>query len=146
VPIVAASRADVPMDSPLLRRVPDQHGNLQRNAAALDELEGVLTARSLTVRGLPTVDLRVEVPDLVLAGDPLVVRVAIDSSGHHSARVIVTDETNRMVDSRVAKPAPGEYATAVIDDLPPGAYSVDVTGLAPGSPLSPVSTDVLVWA
>jgi pimeloyl-ACP methyl ester carboxylesterase len=146
VPIVAASRADIPMDSPLLRRVPDQHGNLQRNVAALDELEGILTARAIVVRGVPTVDVHVEVPDLVLAGDPLIVRVGTAGGGHHSARITVTDETNRMIDSRVVKPAPGEYATAVIEDLPPGAYSVDITGLSPASPISRVSTDVLIWA
>jgi pimeloyl-ACP methyl ester carboxylesterase len=44
VPIVAACRSDVPMDSNTLRRVPDKHGNLQRNPAALDELEGILAA------------------------------------------------------------------------------------------------------
>ena len=43
VPIVGACRADVRIDSNTLRRVPDKHGNLHRNTAALDEMEGILT-------------------------------------------------------------------------------------------------------
>jgi hypothetical protein len=33
-----------------------------------------------------------------------------------------------------------------IDGLAPGAYTIDVTGTDPGSPLAPVSSDILVWA
>jgi len=29
--------------------------------------------------------------------------------------------------------------------LPPGAYTIDVTGLGPNSPVAPVSSDLLVW-
>jgi hypothetical protein len=34
---------------------------------------------------------------------------------------------------------------ARIDDLAPGAYAIDVTGLGAGSPVSPVSGTTLVW-
>ena len=70
VPIVAACRADVPMDSNTLRRVPDKHGNLQRNPAALDEVEGILTASSIIVKAAKPVALRVDVPEFALAGQP----------------------------------------------------------------------------
>jgi hypothetical protein len=50
VPLVAACRADVPMDSNTLRRVPDKHGNLQRNTAALDEIEAILAAKNIIIK------------------------------------------------------------------------------------------------
>jgi hypothetical protein len=37
------------MDSNTLRRILDKHGNLQRNTAALDEVEGIVTASSITI-------------------------------------------------------------------------------------------------
>ena len=30
--------------------------------------------------------------------------------------------------------------------LAPGAYTIDVTGVDPDSPFTPVSSDILVWA
>ena len=69
MPIVAACRADVPMDSNTLRRVPDKHGNLQRNTAALDEIEGILTASSIVIKAAKPVALRVDVPEFALAGE-----------------------------------------------------------------------------
>ena len=56
-------RADVPMDSNTLRRVPDKHGNLPRKTAALDEVEGILTAKSIIVKAAKPVALRVDAPD-----------------------------------------------------------------------------------
>ncbi|WP_144120977.1 lipase/acyltransferase domain-containing protein [Catellatospora sichuanensis] len=144
VPIVAACRQDVPMDSPLLRRVPDQHGNLQRNSAALDELEGILTARNIDVRTGESIGLQVAIPDLILAGENLLVCVTVADGSRQAIRVIVTDETGRVVDSRAPKPSGGPMETS-IDGLAPGAYSVTVTGLSAGSPVAPVSGDVLVW-
>jgi hypothetical protein len=63
VPIVVACRADVPMDSNTLRRIPDKHGNLQRNTAALDEVEGILTASSIIIKAAKPIPLRVDTPD-----------------------------------------------------------------------------------
>jgi pimeloyl-ACP methyl ester carboxylesterase len=145
VPMVAAGRPDVPMDSPLLRRVPDQHGNLQRNSAVLDEVHGILTASPIAVRAPYTTALHVDVPDLLQAGDPLPVRVAI-TGDPQQVRVTVKDENGRMVDSRAARPRDGAPTTTLIESLPPGAYSVDVTGLTPSAPVAPVSGDVLMWA
>jgi hypothetical protein len=39
------------MDSNTLRRVLDKHSNLHRNTAALDEVEGILTAASISHQG-----------------------------------------------------------------------------------------------
>ncbi|GIE30629.1 hypothetical protein Ait01nite_036740 [Actinoplanes italicus] len=145
VPIVAAGRPDVPMDSPLLRRVPDQHGNLQRNRAVLDEVHGILTASPISVRAPHTTALHVEVPDLLPAGTPLEVRVAV-TGDPQQVRVTVTGEDGRMADSRIARSRDGAPTTTVIENLPPGAYAVDVTGLTASAPVAPVRGDVLMWA
>ena len=145
VPIVAATRPDIPMDSPLLRRVPDQHGNLQRNNAVLDELHGILTASPITIRALHTTALHVDTPDLILAGDPLPIRIATTNDNTQPVRITVTDENQKTIDSRIARPRDNAPVTTLIEDLPPGAYSIDITGLTPSSTIAPVSGDVLIW-
>jgi pimeloyl-ACP methyl ester carboxylesterase len=140
VPIVGACRADVPMTSPLLRRICDKHGNLQRNKAALDEIEGVLTAQPVLVRADEDgVDVAVGLPELVIAGEELPVSVQFSGPRRASVRLAITDESEHLVEARVMQPP----AATKITDLPPGAYTVSVTGLSPG--VSPVSSTVLVW-
>jgi pimeloyl-ACP methyl ester carboxylesterase len=145
VPIVGACRSDVPMDSNMLRRVPDKHGNLQRNPAALDELEGILTAKPVTVRAARQIGLRADAPEFALAGEDITVHVTPAETTRHAVRVAVTTETGRLAESRVLRPGRGTMA-ATIGGLAPGAYTIDVTGVDPGSPLAPVSSDILVWA
>jgi pimeloyl-ACP methyl ester carboxylesterase len=145
VPIVGACRSDVPLDSNTLRRVPDKHGNLQRNPAALDELEGILTAQPVIVRAARPIGLRVDAPEFALAGEDITVQVTPADNARHAVRVAVTSETGRLTDSRVLRPSRSTTATT-IDGLAPGAYTIDVTGVDPGSPLAPVSSDILVWA
>ena len=144
VPIVGACRADVPMNSNTLRRVPDKHGNLHRNPAALDELEGVLTASRVVVRG-DVVPLRVEVPELVLAGQAIPVQAQVADGSRQGLLITVNDESGQFVDSYQPRPTKGTSATT-LDSLPPGAYTIDVAGLNPASPVAPVSSDVLVWS
>jgi hypothetical protein len=146
VPIVGATRPDVTMDSPLLRRIADRHGNLQRNTAALDELTGILTASPVHVRTGDTVAVRVDVPELLLAGEPLTVAVATVDGQRHPLRIVVTDEHGQVADARLPKLAPAGDGSVTLEGLAPGAYTVDVTGTRPGSPISPVSSDVVVWA
>jgi pimeloyl-ACP methyl ester carboxylesterase len=145
VPIVAACRADVKMDSNTLRRVPDKHGNLQRNRAALDEVEGILTASSVVVKAAKPVELRVDVPELVRAGEAITVRVTPAEPVRQAMRLTVTSEQGALVEARVLRPSAGPV-TASIDGLAPGAYSVDVGGTDEASPFAAVSSDVLVWA
>ncbi len=146
VPIVAASRPDIPMNSPLLRRVPDQHGNLQRNKAVLDEIHGILTASPITVRAPHTTALRVDTPDLILTGEALPVSVAIAGNDPQPIRITVTAEKNRrIIASRIVRPRDSTLTTTSIEGLPPGAYSIDLTGLTPTSTIAPVSSDILVW-
>jgi len=144
VPIIGACRSDVRTDSNTLRRVPDKHGNLQRNPAALDELEGILTAQPVTVRAARPIGLRVDAPEFALAGEDITVHVTPAETTRHAVRVAVTSETGRLTESRVLQPGRGTAATT-IDGLAPGAYTIDITGTDPGSPLAPVSSDILVW-
>jgi pimeloyl-ACP methyl ester carboxylesterase len=144
VPLVGACRSDVPMDSNTLRRVPDKHGNLHRNRAALAELEGMLTAKPVALRDTGGIPLRVDVPELVLAGRPMPVRVTLPEDKRQALRVVVTDEGGRLVDARVLRSSRGTAATT-IDKLRPGVYTIDVTGPDSASPVSPVSSTVLVW-
>jgi hypothetical protein len=141
VPIVAACRPDVPMDSNTLRRVPDKHGNLQRNTATLDEVEGILTA-SIIIKAAKPVALRVDAPDFALAGEAITIQVTPAEPTRQAIHVTVTSETGTLIEARVLRPSGG---TIVVDGLAAGAYTVDVAGTDPASPLAPVSSDILIW-
>ena len=142
VPIVAACRTDVPMNSNTLRRVPDKHGNLQRNTAALDEVEGILTASSIIVKAAKPVALRVDAPDFALAGEAITMHVTPAEPTRQAIRVTVTSETGTLIGARLLRPSEG---TITIDELAPGAYTIDAAGTDPASPFAPVSSDILIW-
>ena len=144
VPLVGAIPDGTALDANTVRRVADKHGNLQRNAAALDELEGILTGRQIRVRGGPMVQPRVEVPELAFQGELVRVQISFTDGGNHGVKVTVTNEAGKEIDFRAPKPTNGT-AVATFTDLPPGAYSIDVTGVAGTSEVGHVSSDVLVW-
>ncbi|MEV5747145.1 hypothetical protein AB0L00_04950 [Actinoallomurus sp. NPDC052308] len=141
VPIVGACRPDVPMDSNTLRRIPDKHGNLHRNRAALDELEGVLTARNIHIRAPDTIHARVHVPEFALAGQPLPIEATLSNNHQVACRITVTNETGQLIQARVITPPHRTF----IEGLPPGAYTIDFNGLNPTPPISPVSSTTLIW-
>ena len=142
VPIIAACRPDVPMDSNMLRRVPDKDGNLQRNAAALDEVEGILTASSIIIKAANPVALRVDAPEFALAGEAITVRVRPAEPTRQAIGVTVTSETGTLIEARRLRPS-GQ--TITIEGLAPGAYTIDVAGTDLASPFAPVSSDILIW-
>lgn len=146
VPLVGAVPKGVALDSNTLRRVPEQHGSLQCNSAALDELEGILTAKRVVIKGGLQVPLSVTVPPIVGAGEPVQVEVAV------GANRPALRATLRRVDSGGPRGRARSRALRIVNDvarvdfpdLPPGAYAVDVAG-APGAPVAPVSATTLVW-
>jgi len=142
VPIVGACRADVQMDSNTLRRIPDKHGNLQRNPAALDEVEGILTTSSIIVKAAKPVALRVDAPEFALADEPVTVYVTPAERARQAIHLRVTSETGMTAAMRRLRPCGG---TITLDALPPGAYTIDVAGPDPESPYAPVSSDILIW-
>ena len=141
VPLVGACRADVPLDGPALRRVPDKHGNLQRNRAALDELEGILTARPVKVRAAGVIEAAVDLPELILAGKPLPIRVRLSETRRTAVRITVTDESGHLATARVITPP----ATTSIEGLAPGVYTVGTTSLSASPAIALVTSTVLVW-
>jgi pimeloyl-ACP methyl ester carboxylesterase len=97
VPIVAACRADVPLDSNMLRRVPDKHGNLQRNNAALDEVESILTAQHIIVKAVKPIALQADVPEFAVVGENVNVQItpAEPARASYSAVVLVQISISR---------------------------------------------------
>jgi hypothetical protein len=89
--------------------------------------------------------LRVDVPELVRAGEAITVRVTPAEPVRQAMRLTVTSEQGTLVEARVLRPSAGPI-TASIDGLAPGAYGVDVGGTDEASPFAAVSSDVLVWA
>lgn len=144
VPLVAACRADVPMDSNTLRRVPDKHGNLQRNTAALDEIEGILTAQHIIIKAARRIPLRVTAPELALPGQPVTIQITPAEAARHAIQLTIRTETGVRTEARTLRPSP-HPVTATIDGLAPGAYTIDITGPGPASPYAPVSSDILIW-
>jgi hypothetical protein len=125
-----------------LRRVADKHGDLQRNAAALDEVEAVLTATPIVPRFTAESELRVDAPELLLAGEPL--EVVVERHSRDAVKITLTDERGQA-EIRTPAPRHGTIA-ATFPDLLPGAYALDVSGLAAASEIAPVSSTVLVWS
>jgi pimeloyl-ACP methyl ester carboxylesterase len=145
VPLGGAVGYALTMDANRIHRVADQHGNLQRNKAALDELEAAIAAEPVRWRAGEAVTLRVTSPDLAILGERVELAVDIDGDTNHAVKVTVTDDTGKELDSRVPRIS-HRHARVVFDDLPPGAHTIDVTGVTPGSPVAPVSTVLLVTA
>jgi len=146
VPLVGAAPKGVALNDNTLRRVPDNHGNLQRNPAALDELEGVLRAKPIIAKGDLLIPLSVTVPTVVAAGEALAVEVAVDPGNSPALRATVR-AAGAHQGSGTTRPLTieGGRAVARFDDLRPGGYVVDVAGATPGSPVAPVSAATLVF-
>jgi pimeloyl-ACP methyl ester carboxylesterase len=146
VPVVAASRPDLKLSSNRLRHVPDKHGNLQRNEAALDEVEAILTAMDIIPKAARPIALRVDVPEFALAGEALIVTVTPAEETRHAIHLCVKSEADETgtIEERDLRPATGAR-TAVIEDLPPGAYTIEAGNDDPGSPFASVTSEVLIW-
>ena len=144
VPVIAATRPDVLMDSNTLRRVPDKHGNLQRNQAVLDEVEAILTARDIIIKAAPPITVRVDAPEFALTGHDITVHVTPAEHTNYAARLTITSETGALIHSRTLRLS-AQTTTATISDLAPGAHTIDITGTGPGSPYAPVSSNILIW-
>lgn len=119
VPLAGGIRHGLALDTNRINRVADHHGNLQRNGAALDVLEGILTATPVVRRDAhATVELGVTVPELVLAGAALpvaVTTVAVTENG--TARQAITITVRDEADKIVSSAAPRLRKGARRDDL-----------------------------
>jgi hypothetical protein len=93
-------------------------GNLQRNTAALDEVEAILTARPITVRATARVPLRVDAPNFALSGQPVVIQVTPAEHSRHAIRLAVRSgqasgprpATARRRNPTISQPTPARRA------------------------------------
>ncbi|MBK6872816.1 MAG: hypothetical protein IPG94_16020 [Kineosporiaceae bacterium] len=142
VPLPGAVRHGLPLDTPLIKRIADKHGNLQRNQAALDEIEGILTGHDVNVRATTPLQPHVDTPELLTPDEPI--PVTIDLGANHGIRLTLRNEHGTPIDTLTPRPHHGT-ATATFDPQPPGGYTIDLTGLAPASPITPISSDLIIW-
>ena len=83
-----------------------------------------------------------DVPELLVVGEPLTVMVDL-AVARDAVKITVNPETGP---AKVRTPRlTGGVVSTSFADLPPGAYTVDVTGLHPGAPIAPVSSTTLIW-
>jgi pimeloyl-ACP methyl ester carboxylesterase len=144
VPFGAAVGHGLPMNTNRISSRAEGHGNLHRNQSVLDEIETILTASPVVWRGDASLaKLRVGVDELVLAGEDIVVDVAIDGGIQEAILVEVRDAHDVVMASAVPRMRAGRGATT-LNGLAPGTYYVRVSGTIPGR-VAPVTTPVLVW-
>lgn len=144
VPLTGAIGHDLPMDTNAVRRIVDHHGHLQANPHALDELEEIITATPVRRRAGRAVPIQVTTPDLIIAGEELPVTVHIEPDVRDAIQVAVINEHNDIVFARQPQATNGTINTT-INSLPPGGYDIRITGTHHGSPVTPVTTQLLVW-
>ena len=109
----------------------------------LDEVEGIITAKKIQVMGTSDTKSRLTIPDLVLYPEKLPVSIDVDERERRGLWITVQNEAGALVRQRT----PGGSSTRVETEfagLAPGAYTVTVGGLRPGSPVVPVTSGVLV--
>lgn len=144
VPRLSAAPKTVDPDSNILRWPADKHGSLQSNKGVFDEIEGILTANPVRHRGLKPNDIRVDIEEVFLAGEPI--NLAVEAESHLALEATVTDEAG--VDVARALLPPGGIAPrrTRVEALPPGAYVVTVSGTESfRSSVAPVTSTVLIW-
>jgi pimeloyl-ACP methyl ester carboxylesterase len=140
VPLTGATRADVPMDSPLLRRVADIHGNLQSNRAALDEIDGALTGQDVIVKAAG-VDATLNAPELLTTAEPL--EITIDTDDNHRLLIQLFDEADHEVDRATPRPRRG-HSRCTFQDISPGGYVIKVSGVS-GPAVNPITAPLTTW-
>jgi pimeloyl-ACP methyl ester carboxylesterase len=144
VPLTGAIGHDETLDSNLIHRVADQHGNLQCNTANFDEITEIITATPIRRRDLQPYKLRVTVPDLTAVGEDLPVTAQLDGDYRAGLKITIANESGQTVGARQPRTTDG-HAEATFTNLPPGAYTVTVDGTQTGGPVSPVTATTIVW-
>lgn len=144
VPTVGSVPYGMTPDDPSLFFVAEHHGALQSNHGVFDQIEGILTARTVAHKGYEDVTVDVAVPDVLDLGEDLVVRAqAIGDWAPLDA--IVTDESGVTVDRQRLSAADGELRTT-FSGLAPGGYTVVVRGAGTAvARVQEVTSSVVIW-
>jgi hypothetical protein len=147
VPRLSAAPKSLRPDSPAIRWIADQHGALQSNRAALDELEGVLTAKPLVHRAPVGITLGVQLEDVALAGEPIPITATVIPPERVALQAQVFNETTKTRPTATVQLRPfGEEHRASLGPFPLGAYRVVVGGVgATAARVNAVTSAVLVW-
>lgn len=142
VPAVAGP-IGVPLDDNSIHHIADKHGNLQCNPAVLDEIEGILLAKPIIPKLGATIDLRVDVAELLVEPEELVVTVSALWAAP-AVKVTLTDEAGVDRAVQIPRQAGDGQLTTNFGTLPPGGYTVTATGRVPGM-VNPVTSELIVW-
>jgi len=144
VPTVGSVPYGMMPNDPSLFFVAEQHGALQSNRSVFDQIEGILTARTVAHRGYEDVTLDVAVPDVLDLGEDLAVRArAIGDWAPLDA--IVADESGVIVDRQRLSAADGELRTT-FSGLAPGGYTVVVRGAGTAAVrVQEVTSSMVIW-
>jgi hypothetical protein len=147
VPRLSAAPKSLRSDSPAIRWIADQHGALQSNQAALDELEGVLTAKPVVHRAPVGITLGVQLEDVALAGEPVPITATVTGGERVALQAQVFNETTKTRPTATVRLRPSyEGHRALLGPFPPGAYRVVVGGVgATAARVNAVTSAVLVW-
>lgn len=160
VPLAGSLGLELTPDTAGIVRVRENHGNLQRNPIVLDQIEEIVTASPVRRRNDAPVKIGVEVPELVLEGQPVEVDVATETGEPAALRVRVLGATGHggqeVLMRAVAATASGGTAHVSLGVLPPGAHTVVVdnppkagqpaaTTPNVNGPVEPVTVATLVW-
>ncbi|MFL6162452.1 MAG: lipase/acyltransferase domain-containing protein [Jatrophihabitantaceae bacterium] len=135
--------AGVPLDDNSIHHIADKHGNLQCNSAVLDEVEAILLAKPIVPKAAAQVDLRVDVPELLIEPAELVVTVTAPPDTP-AVKVLLTDEAGVDRAIQLPRPAGDSRLTTNFGTLPPGGYTVTATGRESGL-VNPVTSELIVW-
>jgi hypothetical protein len=149
VPRLSAAPKALSPDDPRLRYAPDQHLGLHSHPAVLDELEGVLTARSVIHRGLagPEIGLRTEA--LLLLGEPLLVWAEVTANQPLGLMAELLDESGRLVEQRKLRlddSGQGQGQGQICVFQPPRAGAWQVRVQAAGGSASAVTRPVSAFS
>jgi hypothetical protein len=144
VPLTGAVGHGQPLNTNLIHRVADHHGNLQCNSANFDEIVEIITATPIRRKALQPYKLQVTVPDLTTVGQDLPVTAQLDGNYRPGLKITISNETGHTVRAQQLHTTDGN-AHARFNNLPPGAYTVTIDGTQTNGPVSPVTATTIVW-
>jgi hypothetical protein len=122
-----------------------RHATLQETQEVFTQLFSVLTTGTKGA-WMGGEQVGMEVPDLLSAGEPLVVEVSADQPTLAlMATVSPLDGDRPAAEPRLLTPIGENRYTVEFEGLPPGVYQTTVASAIPTRPVDPVSDVTIVW-